>query len=505
MEQYLMYLRKSRLDTDYDEVSVEETLSRHRQILERYCKDKRINVVEILEEVVSGESLGARPEMMRLLDMVGTGMYAGVVCMDIERLSRGSSMEAGYIMQVFQTNYCKIITPGKTYDLQNESDEQFTDMKFMFSRYELKTINKRLVRGRNQSASEGKFMGSMAPYGYRTYKLPGEKGNSLRIEPEEAKVVQMIYDMYGQQGMGYNAIAYALNDMHIPARKGEWGQTSVVNILTNEVYLGKIRWRREPVKRVVKDGFLAKTRIINDDYDLYDGRHEPIITQEQWDKVKAAQAMRGHVSVNTDRQLKNPFAGILVCGKCGAIMKRTVPDKRRNPTPWYRCSARGCDCKIIKCEVVENSIRDAMQQWLNEYKIKIEANQQPKVDPIATALEAVRGQLAQLQLQQESICEYLEKGVYTIEMFTKRNTSLTKEIQQLRSAEADLFRQQGDGDQKKQAADRIIPTTQHILESYPLLTPAEKNRLWKLVMKKATVYRSPEDNLTVNIYPNLPK
>ena len=49
------------------------------------------------------------------------------------------------------------------------------------------------------------------------------------------------------------------------------------------------------------------------------------------------------------------------------------------------------------------------------------------------------------------------------------------------------------------------PATQHILESYPLLTPAEKNRLWKLVMKKATVYRSPDDKLTVNIYPNLPK
>ncbi|MBQ3215180.1 MAG: hypothetical protein IJB11_03580, partial [Oscillospiraceae bacterium] len=86
-----------------------------------------------------------------------------------------------------------------------------------------------------------------------------------------------------------------------------------------------------------------------------------------------------------------------------------------------------------------------------------------------------------------------------------RNTSLTKEIKQLQSAEADLLRQQGDGDQKKQATAQIIPTAQHILESYPLLTPAEKNQLWKLVMKKATVYRSPEDNLTVNIYPNLPR
>lgn len=62
-------------------------------------------------------------------------------------------------------------------------------MKFLFSRYELKTINKRLVRGRNQSASEGKFMGSMAPYGYCSYKLAGQKGNSLQIVPEEAKVV----------------------------------------------------------------------------------------------------------------------------------------------------------------------------------------------------------------------------------------------------------------------------------------------------------------------------
>ena len=500
-----MYLRKSRMDTDYDEVSVEETLSRHRQILDRFCKDKKLNVVEVLEEVVSGESLAARPQMMRLLDLVSTGMYAGVVCMDIERLSRGSSMEAGYIMQILQTNYCKIITPGKTFDLQNESDEQFTDMKFMFSRYELKTINKRLVRGRNQSASEGKFMGSMAPYGYRPYKLPGVKGNSLRIEPEEAKVVQMIFDMYGKQGMGYNAIAYALNDMHIPARKGEWSQTSIVNILTNEVYLGKIRWRREPVKKVVKDGFLAKTRILNDDYELYDGMHEPIITEEQWELVKAAQKKRNHSSVNTDRQLQNPFAGILVCGKCGAIMKRTVPDKRRNPTPWFRCTTRGCDCKIIKCEVVENSIRDAMQEWLENYMIEIEANQQPKIDPITTALDAVRGQLAQLQSQQESICEYLEKGVYTIDMFTKRNTALAKEIQQLQSAEADLLRQQSESSQKKQETVQIIPTTQHILESYPLLTPAEKNRLWKLVMKKATVYRSPDDKLTVNIYPNLPK
>ena len=293
--------------------------------------------------------------------------------------------------------------------------------------------------------------------------------------------------------------------MHIPARKGQWSQTSIVNILTNEVYLGKIRWRREPVKKVVKDGFLTKKRIQNDDYDLYDGLHEPIITEEQWSQVKAVQAKYSHASVHTQRELKNPFAGIHSCEKCGAIMKRYLPHPKESPIAWYRCQTRGCDCKMIKCEVVEDNIRDAMEEWLENYILQIEADHQPKADPIATALEAVRGQLTQLQLQQENICEYLEKGVYTIDMFTKRNASLAKEIKQLQSAEADLLRQQGEGKQKKQATSQIIPTTQHILDNYDTLTIAEKNRLWKLVMPRATVYRSPDNELTVNIYPNLPK
>lgn len=505
MERYLMYLRKSRMDTDFEEVSIAETLSRHRTTLEKFCKSKRLNVVEVLEEVVSGESLAARPQMMRLLELVSTGSYAGVVCMDIERLSRGSSMESGYIMQILQVNGCKIVTPGKTYDLQNESDEQFTDMKFMFSRYELKTITKRLVRGRNQSASEGKFMGSMAPYGYRAYKLPGEKGNSLMIVPEEAKVVQMIFDMYGKQGIGYNTIAYKLNQMQIPSRVGEWGQTSIANIINNEVYLGKIRWRKEPVKRVVKDGMLAKKRVQNDDYELYDGRHEAIITEEQWACAKAAQAKRNHPPTHKERHLQNPFASILYCEKCGAIMKRKVPKKSRTCIPWYQCPTRGCDCKMIKCETVEKAIRDAMEEWLNNYIIQINSDQQPAEDPIAVALTAVRGQLASLQLQQENICEYLEKGIYTVEMFSKRNASLAKEIKQLQTSEADLLRQQSEGDEKKRTSSQLIPTAQHILEHYSLLSVEEKNRLWKLVLKKATVYRTQDDELMIHIYPNLPQ
>lgn len=505
MERYLMYLRKSRMDTDYAEVSIEETLKRHRKILESFCKERNLKVEEVLEEVASGESLSSRPEMLRLLDLVNSGMYAGIVCVDIGRLSRGSSLESGYIMQILQTNNCKIITPSKTYDLQNESDEQFTDMKFMFSRYELKTITKLLVRGRNQSASEGKFLGSVAPYGYRIYKLRGVKGNSLRIEPEEAKVVRMIYDMYGVQGIGYNTIAYQLNQMHIPSQTGTWGQTSITNILNNEVYLGKIRWRYEPTKKIVKDGMLTKKRVNNSDYKLYDGLHEPIIGQEQWNRVKALQKSRSHPSVNTNKQLMNPFATILVCEKCGAVMKRNVPAKTKNTSPWYRCPTRGCDCRTIKCDLVEDAVLKTMRDWLTEYKINVNTSTRPKNDNVKIALSIIQEQLAGLYLQQDKICELLEKGVYTNELFSKRNSTLEEEIRRLQSSEADLLNKRSSQKQSEMEAAAIIPTSQRILDSYDQLSASEKNSLWKIVMKKITVYRHPNGEFCIHIYPKIPE
>ena len=80
---------------------------------------------------------------------------------------------------------------------------------------------------------------------------------------------------------------------------------------------------------------------------------------------------------------------------------------------------------------MESAIQKAMAEWLDAYTLQINTEQQLSVDPIATALEVVQGQLLSLRQQQDSICEYLEKGIYTVEMFSKRNASLTKEIKNL--------------------------------------------------------------------------
>lgn len=232
--------------------------------------------------------------------------------------------------------------------------------------------------------------------------------------------------------------------------------------------------------------------------------HEPIIDQEQWDRVKAVQSSRNHASVHKDKKLMNPFATILFCEKCGAVMKRNVPAKTQNTSPWYRCPTRGCNCRTIKCDFLEAEVVKAMSQWWGEYTIKIKEDKVAQTDSTETALSIVREQLTELQLQQDKICEYLEKGIYTIEMFTKRNDTLTREIHKVQAAENELLKKQGAQKDIHDVEKEIIPTTQHILDSYPQLSVEEKNRLWKIVMERITAYRTPGGEVSIHIYPKLP-
>lgn len=146
-----------------------------------------------------------------------------------------------------------------------------------------------------------------------------------------------------------------------------------------------------------------------------------------------------------------------------------------------------------------------MREWLSEYTIKVETEQLPQTNPMETALNLIRQQLLDLQSQQDKICEYLEKGVYTVEMFTKRNDTLTREMHRLQESKADLEKRQATKGSEKKAAEELIPTTQRILDSYPHLSVTEKNSLWKIVLEKITVFRTPEGEFSLHIYPKLPR
>jgi DNA invertase Pin-like site-specific DNA recombinase len=141
---------------------------------------------------------------------VEQGRWSGVLVTEIERLARGDTIDQGIVAQTFKAGNTKIITPAKTYDPNDEFDEEYFEFGLFMSRREYKTINRRIQRGRLTSVKEGKFISSVPPYGYNKAKLPDDKGYSLVINEAEANVVQLIYDLY-IKGRGMAAIAGELD------------------------------------------------------------------------------------------------------------------------------------------------------------------------------------------------------------------------------------------------------------------------------------------------------
>ena len=191
MNQYLIYLRKSRADAEAEARGEGETLARHETALLDLAKRMNLTIGGIYKEIVSGETISARPMVQKLLEEVEQGMWKGVLVMEIERLARGSTIDQGIIAQAFSFSGTKIITPLKTYDPNNEYDEEYFEFGLFMSRREYKTINRRIQRGRLASIQEGKYISPVPPYGYERIKIKDNKGYTLTPHKEQA-VVKMI-------------------------------------------------------------------------------------------------------------------------------------------------------------------------------------------------------------------------------------------------------------------------------------------------------------------------
>ena len=233
-----MYLRKSRAD---EELGYENALERHEEMLRNLAAQTGIHVDEshIYREIVSGEGIEARPRMQKLLKAVEMGLYTGVLCIELERLSRGDGADRQRILKAFQFSDTKIITLTKTYDLAGDDsfDEEFFEFGLFMSRREYKMIKKRLYRGRIQAQKEGYFIGSRPPYGYGKKRIG--KGYVL-VPNENAEVVRYIFRRYAKRETAAN-ILHDLDNMAIPTVTGtKWTAYAIREVIENQTYIGKI-------------------------------------------------------------------------------------------------------------------------------------------------------------------------------------------------------------------------------------------------------------------------
>lgn len=480
-----MYLRKSRADTA-DE-SIEDTLRRHEGILREFAARQGIAVVGVYKEVVSGDSLYARAQMLKLLEDVEAGEADAVLCMDIDRLGRGSMADQGLIIDTFKAAGVRIVTPRKVYDLNNELDEEYTEFETFLARRELKIIKRRLQRGIRETIQEGGYIAN-APYGY--VKTTVDRKPTLKINEEEAAFVRILFDMYVNKGMGCQSIADALNRMGAkPHRADAFGRTSILHILKNPVFCGCVAWNRRQQIRKGKRGNEKHITVYNDkkDWIVVEGIHEPIISRELWEKAQEILEKRYHPPYNNGTP-RSPLAGIVRCRACGRTMVRMPFDsKRPNGADNLICPTRGC-CAATRLDRVEAAVLETLRQKLEEYRARLAADSAEGEADYAKAADAARRELETLGRQKEKLHDLLEQGVYDAETFLARSAALKGRAEELRGTLAEL-----EEAARRESAERLEERIGRIaagLAAYKESGIADRNRILKSLIESAAYYKA---------------
>ena len=436
-----IYLRKSR--SDDPSLTVEEVLEKHEERLQEWAQTNygaKIPEKNILREVVSGETIDDRPEMLRLLSMIESPKIQAILIVEPQRLSRGDLEDAGRIIKLFRYSNTLICTPPKIYDLRDDYDRDNFERELKRGNEFLEYQKKIMLRGREQSVKQGNFIGSIAPYGYKKIVvIEGKKKcHTLEIIEDQAEVVRMIFDMYVNKNMGRVNIAKYLNELNIKSAKGGlWKQDAIKDLLENEHYIGKVRWNWRKTVKVVEDGEVRSKRPKTEigEYMVYDGKQEPIISEELFYAARDKQGRNHRAKPKT--KVRNPLAGLLFC-QCGRAMSlRTYKTKDGEE----RCAPRLlCDnqayCKTSSClydEIIDRVI-DVLSQCIEDFEIRIQNNDDDSIKHHANLIKRLKAKQEELYKKELSQWEkYTEEGMPK-HVFDALNEKVLKEKEEVQEA-----------------------------------------------------------------------
>lgn len=513
---YAIYLRKSREDIESEKYGEGETLARHEKILTTLAEKRNLHISKIYREVVSGETISERKEMQKLLKDVENEKWTGVLVVEVERLARGDTADQGRVSKAFKYSHTKIITPVKTYDPDNEFDEEYFEFGLFMSRREYKTINRRLQRGREISVSEGKFVGNIAPFGYDRIKLKDAKGYTLSINQNEAPVVKEIFRLYTFESNTINSVVKQLNDMNLrPRISNEWTISSVKDILSNPTYIGKIVWNRRKQKKKTKNGHLIISRPRNQDYLIYDGLHEPIIDDKTWGLVQEKRK-QNIPKVKHSNSIQNPLVGLVFCEKCGRPMQRRPYTKADKPATLI-CSNSKCDNISSKLYIVENKVIEALKIWLKNYKVDYEVKDNINTENtkiIEKSISTTKKELEKENTKLDKIYDFLENEIYSKDEFISRSKAIKDNIEILENKLKEYNELLNRNNEIQNEKETIIPKLKNVIDLYDKLATAEdKNILLKSIIAKVTYLKtnkavkkaSNPTNFELHIYPKIPK
>ena len=479
MSKIIMYLRKSRQDDPNE--TVEEVLAKHETMLQEYARKELGGAIpeeDIYREVVSGESIEDRVEIQKVLSRMEDPAVTGVLVKEPTRLSRGDLEDCGRLMNDLRYTNTVVITPMMTFDLSNKMERKFFQDELLRGRDFLEYTKEILYLGRIAAVKRGCFIGNYAPYGYNKVKI----GKDHTLEPNEnADVVRLVFDLYTKEQLTPFRIAQRLNEMGIPAPRGEkWVKDTIRVMVRNAHYAGKVVFNRIKLTTVIENGERKTKRLAQPEEEVIiaEGKHQALIDAETW-KI-ARELVARNPRVKHEHPLRNPFSMMLVCGKCGRSM---YVHPYKHAEDRYECRNKPrCYKSVKESEIVAAIVTALEEAELPQLKAKVnndDGNARKIQERLIAKLEK---QMEEFRAQEDKQYELLETGKYTQELFDRRNATLREKMEE---CQKQLYHAKSVLPKSVNYAERVVALENAIAAiKDDSMTPEEVNKILKTIVDR---------------------
>lgn len=370
-----LYIRLSREDGDKIE---SESVSSQRALLEQYTNARPDIFVydRYVDDGWSGTDFD-RPSFQRMLSDITSKKINCVIVKDLSRFGR-NYVEAGkYLETVFPLFKVRFIAVNDQIDSAanpQSLNNVIVPFKNIMNDEYCRDISMKVRSALDAKRKQGKFIGSFAAYGYEKDK---SDHNKLVIDEEAAATVRGIYEKF-LSGHSILSIARELNAQGVPNpssyksskglncnRSGAlWCDATVRRILTNEIYIGNLVQKKN---QTVSHKIHLSKPVGEEDRIRVPGTHEPIVSQEDFEKTQSL--LKRDTRTSPDTGKLSLFAGFLKCADCGrAMQKRTVKQPYKT-YDYYVCSTHkklksACKKHRIRADLLEAAVSETLNGYI---------------------------------------------------------------------------------------------------------------------------------------------
>jgi len=198
------------------------TIDSQIEALRAYAKEHELTIIhECLDDGYTGTQL-IRPGLDHLRDLAQEGQIEAVLILSPDRLSRKQA-HLLVLLDEFKKRNIQVLFTSQSYS-DSPEDNLMLQIQGAIAEYERVKILDRMRRGAIHAVKNGQFMGGIPPYGYRYISKSKTGKAQWEVNPEEAKIVRYIYDLYIKNGLKGTQIADRLNYESGHVAKANGGQ-----------------------------------------------------------------------------------------------------------------------------------------------------------------------------------------------------------------------------------------------------------------------------------------